>query len=204
MTVRFFLHFGGKRAVKPRKGGSLPAGETWGGFLGLRSLGLPTAVSLHSPALRSLALRMGRHSHIWMDFPLVGLSRRHTHGLIIAEMVVYPLPAPLLPPCLPRGLEMLTVSLCFNHFSQKGKKNPTKRFWSSWRDESVISWNGRSCTQRPVGSILKDLQEANRSFPSPEETPHCPEKSRESGSLMLRKCFPQPVTVAFSLSKNYH
>ena len=126
MTVRFFLHFGGKRAVKPRKGGSLPAGETWGGFLGLRSLGLPTAVSLHSPALRSLALRMGRHSHIWMDFPLVGLSRRHTHGLIIAEMVVYPLPAPLLPPCLPRGLEMLTVSLCFNHFSQKGKKKPQK------------------------------------------------------------------------------
>ena len=41
-------------------------------------------------------------------------------------MVVYPLPAPLLPPCLPRGLEMLTVSLCFNHFSQKGKKKPQK------------------------------------------------------------------------------
>lgn len=89
-------------------------------------------------------------------FPWVGLSRRQTHDLIVAEMLIHPLPSPLLPPCLPWDLEMLTVSLYFNHFSQKGKKKkPTKGFWSSWRDESVISWNGHSYTQRPEGAFWK-------------------------------------------------
>lgn len=137
-------------------------------------------------------------------FPWVGLSRRQTHDLIIAEMLIHPLPSPLLPPCLPWDLEMLTVSLYFNHFSQKGKKKNPQKASGQAEEMSLLSLE-------MVIAILKGLREhsersagSQQKFPLPRGGTRCPENSRESGSLLLRKCFPQPVTAPFSLSKNYH
>ena len=85
-------------------------------------------------------------------FPWVGLSRRQMCGLIIAEMLIHPLPSPLLPPCHPgtwRCSQLVCILIIFHRREKKTHTHThthTKGFWSSWRDESVISWNGRCCS----------------------------------------------------------